>query len=138
MLEVSRGGGDFALDAAEVAHEGLGAGIEDQEMGGAFGLTGKALEAVRAELRFLIVEPEGPEDVVDEVELVAPADGIGGGLGDGFGLLAELAVPGFGHDVAAGVGVVHAAVARGASLAFRGARAGRFLGVGAVGGESAF
>ena len=135
VLEVSHGGGDFALHAAEMADEGLGARIEGEEMGGAFGVAGEALEAVGTELRFLIVETDDPEDVVDEIELVAAEDGIEGGLGDGFGFFTELAVPGFGHEVAAGIGVVEAAVAGGAGFAFGGSGTGGFLGVPAIGGD---
>jgi hypothetical protein len=104
-------------------------------MGGAFDIPGKALEAVGADFGFPIVEAEDPEDVIDEVEFVASADGIGGGLGDGLGLLAEFAVPGFGHQVMPGVAVVQAAIAGGSSLAFEGARAGGFLGVGTIGSD---
>lgn len=135
LLQGAAGACDFALDAANVAEECAGAGVEEEQVGGAFGVRGIALEAIGEELFLLIEETGGPEDVVDEVEFEGAADGIGGGLREKKGLLAELTIPGFGHLVAAGIGVVETAVAGGAGLAFGCAGSSGFLGVPAIGGE---
>jgi len=134
-LELAGDASDFAFDAEDEALKGTGTGIEGEEMEAALGVAGETVEAIVDDVAFLVGEALGPEVVEVEIELDGAAGGVGGVAGEEECLFAEFAVPGFGHAMGAGVDVVPAGVAGGAGLAFGGAGAGRFLGVGTVGGE---